>query len=67
MKNVMGNLIGITLNLLTALGSMVILMILIQSKSMGYLSISLFLFLSVLSLRCCMWTFLYLERAGATL
>ena len=37
----MGNLIGITLNLLTALGSMVILMILIQSKSMGYLSISL--------------------------
>ena len=41
-KNVMGILIGITLNLQIALGNMTILTILIlQSKSMGYLSIPL--------------------------
>ena len=37
----MGNLIGIALNLQIALGSMAILTIFFQSKSMGYFSISL--------------------------
>ena len=38
-KNVMGNLIGIALNLYIALHSMVTLMIIFQSKSMWFLSI----------------------------
>ena len=42
MENVMGNLIGITLNLYIALGTMAILALFNSAnQSMGYLSISL--------------------------